>query len=86
MAEVTINSKHETLGPNIGAYNVEIAHSGDTLSTPFSRILAVSIEHEETVDGTTYTNYSVSGGVVTITGGGTGFTGTASIIVVGYMG
>lgn len=82
MAAVTIKDETETLGC-FKAYIITIAATGDTLETPFSRIINVQCTSESTSAANTYIDYDKSGGKVTFNGAGTGFAGDWSVLVVG---
>ena len=85
MAEVTINDQHEHMGGAERAYDVTIAATGDTLSTPFTRIVSIQCTQISTASASTYMNATKSGGVVTFHGAGTGFAGDWSVKVTGYL-
>jgi len=72
MAAVTVLDQSEVF-KNMKALRVTIAATGDTLETPFTRILSVQMTPETTTAATTYWDYDISGGTVTFNGAGTGF-------------
>lgn len=81
MAAVTKLDESECL-PNMKAYRVTIAATGDTLVTPFKRIQSVLMTPETTTSGAEW-DYDISAGTVTFNGSGTGFAGDWSVLVVG---
>jgi hypothetical protein len=80
MTEVTINDKMETKSI-VMSWNVEV-ENGKTLTTPFSRIVAVAITEEETTGTSDTIGYSKSGGVITFNSSGTL---TCGVIVTGFI-